>query len=80
MQSRLLQVAITCVICLVFWNMLDYILDEWVFREGFSFEPYYNILLPLILGMAVELFPKKNKGISGNNAKSGKSKSKSKRK
>ncbi len=59
MRSRVLEVVITCIIVLGFWNLLDYILDEFVTHEGFSFTPYYNILLPIIVGLAVELFPKK---------------------
>lgn len=60
-ESRILQVSITCVILLVFWNLLDFILDEYVTHEGYVFDVYYDLLLPLIVGLAVELFPKKRK-------------------
>jgi hypothetical protein len=59
MQKRILQIAITCIIVIVFWNMLDFILDEFVFHEGYAFDFYYDVILPAIVGLAVELFPKK---------------------
>ena len=59
MENRVLQVAITCVIVIVFWNILDFILDEFVFHEHYVFDVYYDVLLPIFVGLAVELFPKK---------------------
>ena len=60
-NSRPLQIAITCVIVIVFWNLLDFILDEYVTHEGYAFDVYYDVALPIIVGLAVELFPKKKK-------------------
>lgn len=60
MGNRVLQVIITIVIVIVFWNMMDYILDEFIFRQGYVFDPYYDLALPVLVGLAVELFPKKN--------------------
>ena len=58
-DNRIVHIAITCAIVIVFWNILDYILDEFVFHEGYAFDVYYDVLLPIIVGLAVELFPKK---------------------
>ena len=75
MRNRILEVVITRVIVLGFWNLLDHIIDDFITHEGFTFSVYYNILLPIIVGLAVELFPKKDKGGSSNaSAKSEKSK------
>ena len=60
-ENRVLQVVITCVIVIVFWNLLDFILDEFVFKQGYEFEVYYDVLLPMFVGLAVELFPKKKR-------------------
>lgn len=60
-ENRVLQVIITCVIVVVFWNMLDYILDEFITHEGYAFDIYYDLALPLLVGLAVELFPKRSK-------------------
>ena len=64
MGNRILQILITCVIMLVFWNMLDFILDEYVTHEGYVFDLYYDVGLPLIVALAVELFPWKSKSKS----------------
>lgn len=58
-ENRVLQVVITCVIVIVFWNLLDFILDEFVFHDSYAFDVYYDLLLPIFVGLAVELFPKK---------------------
>lgn len=60
-EFRITQVLITCIIVLVFWNLLDFILDEYVFHEGYAFEVYYDVVLPVIIALAVELFPKRRK-------------------
>lgn len=60
-ENRILQVVITCFIVLVFWNLLGFILDEFVFRQGYVFDFSYDVLLPIFVGLAVELFPKKKK-------------------
>ena len=59
MGKRIRDIAITCGIMLVFWNLLDFILDEYVMHEGYVFDVYYNVLLPIIVALAVEFFPKK---------------------
>lgn len=59
MENRVLQIAITCFIVIVFWNILDFILDEFVFHESYVFDFYYDVMLPILVGLAVELFPKK---------------------
>jgi peptidoglycan biosynthesis protein MviN/MurJ (putative lipid II flippase) len=41
-EFRAVQILITCIIVLVFWNLLDFILDEYVFHEGYVFEFYYE--------------------------------------
>ena len=61
MGNRILQIAITCGIMLVFWNLLDFILDEYVTHEGYVFDFYYDVMLPLIVALAVELFPWRKK-------------------
>ena len=58
-EFRIVQILITCIIVLVFWNLLDFILDEFVFHQTYAFDIYYDALLPIIVGLAVELFPKK---------------------
>ena len=60
-EFRIVQILITCIIVLVFWNLLDFILDEYVFHEGYVFEVYYDVVLPIIIALAVELFPKRKK-------------------
>lgn len=61
MQNRVMQVLITCLVVIVFWNLLDYIFDEYVTHEGWVFSAGYNVLLPVAVGLAVELFPKRRK-------------------
>lgn len=57
--SRVLQTLITIAIVLVFWNLLDYIIDEFIIHESYAFDPYYDLALPALVGLAVELFPKR---------------------
>ena len=59
MENRVLQVAITCIIVIVFWNLGDFILDEYVMRSGWNFDAGYNILLPIMVALGVEMFPKR---------------------
>ncbi|MDO4891349.1 MAG: hypothetical protein Q3963_08280 [Coriobacteriaceae bacterium] len=58
---RITQIVITCIIMLVFWNLLDFILDEYVTHEGYVFDVYYDVALPIIVALAVEFFPKRKK-------------------
>ena len=74
MGNRVLQIVITIVIVIAFWNMLDFIIDEYITHEGYAFDPYFSLGLPTIIGLIVELFPKMKEPPTGSKAKSGKGK------
>lgn len=52
-KNRIISAVVGTVLFFGFWTLLDYLYATFISRSGFTFDIWFNVAIPLIIGIVI---------------------------